>query len=80
MIRDLIYVRDALSKNSNVMGRQTAAEKHASSILQGPVRNEDLVSDIDFLKKLKMRGRAVSPLLYNCLPKYMFLVERQIVL
>ena len=49
------------------MGRQTAAERHASSIVPGPAREGDLVSAVDFFKKLKMRGRAVSPLLYNCL-------------
>ena len=67
MIRDLIDVCDALSTDSNVVGRQTAAERHASSIVRRPAREGDLVSAVDFFKKLKMRGRAVSPLLYNCL-------------
>ena len=61
MFRDLIDVCDALSKDFNVVGRQTAAERHASSIVREPA------SAVDFFKKLKMRGRAVSPLLYSCL-------------
>ena len=60
MIRDLIDVCDALSKDSNVVGRQTTAERHASSIVREPAREGDLVSAVDFFKKLKMRGRAVS--------------------
>ena len=67
MIRDLIDVCDALSKDCNVLGRQTAAERHASSIVRVSAREGDLVSGVDFFKKSKMRGRAVNPELYNCL-------------
>merc|ERR1719284_793780 len=67
MIRDLIDVCDALSKDSSVAGRQTAVERHASSIVRGLTREGDLDSAVDFFEKLKMGGRAVSPLLYNCL-------------
>ena len=65
MIRDLIVVCDTLSKDSYVVGRQTAAERHASSIVQGLAKKGDLFSAVDFLKKLKIEDRAVSPLLYN---------------
>ena len=67
MIRDLIDMCDVLSKDSNVVGRQTAAERHVSSVVRGLAKEGDLVSAVDFFKKLKMRGRALSPLLYNCL-------------
>ena len=36
------------------MGRQTAAERHTSSIVQGLAREGDLVSAVDFFKKVKM--------------------------
>ena len=36
------------------MGRQTAAERHASSIVQGLAREGDLVSAVDFFKKVKL--------------------------
>ena len=42
-------------------------ERYASSIVRGLAREGDLVSAVDFFKKLEMRGCAVSPLLYNCL-------------
>ena len=66
VIRDTIYVCDALSKYSNIVGCRTAAVRHALSIVRGPAREGDLVSTVDFFKKLKMRGRAVCPLLHNC--------------
>ena len=55
MIRDLIDVCDALSKDSYVVGRQTAAERHASSIVRGLAREGDLVSAGDFFKKVKIK-------------------------
>ena len=61
MIRDLIVVCDTLSKDSYVVGRQTAAERHASSIVRGLAQKGDLFSAVDFLKKLKIEDRAVSP-------------------
>ena len=54
MIRDLIDVCDALSLDSNFVGRQTSAERHASSIVRGLAREGDLVSAVDFFKKVKM--------------------------
>ena len=66
IIRELIDVCGALSNDSNVVGRQSAAERHASSTVRGPAREGDLVSAVDFFKKLKLRGRTVSPLLHNC--------------
>ena len=65
MIRDFIDVCDALSKDSYVVGRQTAAERHASSIVQGLAKKGDIFSAVHFLKKLNIEDRAVSPLLYN---------------
>ena len=54
LIRELINVCGALSIVSNVVGRQTAAERHASSTVRGPAREGDLVSAVDFFKKLEL--------------------------
>ena len=62
VIRFIVDVCDALSKYSNIMGCRTAAVRHALSIVPGSAREGDLVSTVDFFKKLKMRGRTVSPL------------------
>ena len=44
MIRDFIDVCDALSKDSQVVRRQTAAERHASSIVQGLAKEKSLLN------------------------------------
>ena len=64
-VTQIIVVCDTLSKDSYVVGRQTAAERHASSIVRGLAKKGDLFSAVDFLKKLKIEDRAVSPLLNN---------------
>ena len=55
------------SKDCNVEDRQTAAEKHASAIVQGLVRKEGLVNAVAFLKNLEMGGGVVGRPWYNCL-------------
>ena len=54
-LRDLIDMCDTLSKDSYVVGRQTAAERHASSVVRGLAREGDLVSAVDFFKKVKIK-------------------------
>ena len=65
MIRDLIDVRDALSKIPMLWAvrRQRRGMPRLSS--GGSPKKGDLFSAVNFLKKLKMEDRAVSPLLYN---------------
>ena len=50
-------------EDSNVAGRQTAAERHSPSTVRELAREGDLDSAVDLFKKLKMGGRTVSLLL-----------------
>ena len=54
MIRDRVDVCDALSKGSDVAGRQTAAGRYALFIVRGRAREGDFVSAIGFFEKWQM--------------------------
>ena len=54
MIRDCFDVCDALSKGSNVAGRQTAAGRYALFVVRGLAREGDFVRAIGFFEKWQM--------------------------
>ena len=54
MFRDCFDVCDALSKSSNVAGRQTAAGRYALFVIRGPAKEEDFVRASGFFEKWQM--------------------------